>query len=252
MLTRSIRDLGSRRAIITNTSTPREDAIARIAQTPVPHDAVRTVSCKKRWYSRTSNHKFNVVAVDCGIRLSIIKWLNAHGCNVTIVPYDTTAEEIATMSPDGVILSNGPGDPKDVKPVSELVRKLRGTVPIFGVCLGHQIIALSYGADTYKLKHGHRGSNQPVRDLRTGRIEITGQNHSYAVDISSLAGTGLELTHVNLLDGTAEGLACEKDHIVSVQYHPISAPGPQNSTDFFKCFMEHMLEVKKNAKKNRY
>ena len=180
-LTRSIRDLGSRRALITNADTPLEEGLRIIAETPVPHDAVPQVSCRKRWYSRTANHRYNVVAVDCGIKLNIIRCLNARGCNVTVVPYDTPAEVIERMDPDGVFLSNGPGDPEDVKPVIELVRALRGRYPIFGICLGHQMIALAAGAKTYKLKFGHRGGNHPVKNLRTGKIEITSQNHSYAV-----------------------------------------------------------------------
>ena len=139
-LARSIRDLGSRRAILTSLDTPTAEALEIIARTPVPHDAVRRVSCRKKWYSRTADARFSVVAVDCGIKLNIIRQLNRFGCNVTIVPYNTTAEEIAFMKPDGVLLSNGPGDPQDVPEVAETVRKLRGKVPIFGICLGHQII----------------------------------------------------------------------------------------------------------------
>ena len=151
------------------------------------------------------------------------------------------------MEPDGVFLSNGPGDPEDVKPVIELVRALRGTVPIFGICLGHQMIALACGGRTYKLKFGHRGGNHPVKDLSTGRLEITSQNHSYAVDGDSLAGTGLEVTHVNLLDNTVEGLACPEDRIFSVQYHPESAPGPQDSGYLFDRFIAMMEEGKRHA-----
>lgn len=246
-LTRSIRDLGSRRVLITGADTPLEEGLRIIAETPVPHDAVPLVSCRKRWYSRTANHRYNVVAVDCGIKLNIIRCLNARGCNVTVVPYDTPAEVIERMDPDGVFLSNGPGDPEDVAPVIELVRALRGRYPIFGICLGHQMIALAAGAKTYKLKFGHRGGNHPVRNLRTGRIEITSQNHSYAVDAQSVAGTGLEITHVNLLDGTVEGLACPADRLFSVQYHPESAPGPQDSTYLFDQFVAMMKEAKTHA-----
>ena len=246
-LTRSIRDLGSRRVLITGADTPLEEGLRIIAETPVPHDAVPLVSCRKRWYSRTANHRYNVVAVDCGIKLNIIRCLNARGCNVTVVPYDTPAEVIERMDPDGVFLSNGPGDPEDVKPVIELVRALRGQYPIFGICLGHQMIALAAGAKTYKLKFGHRGGNHPVRNLRTGRIEITSQNHSYAVDAQSVAGTGLEITHVNLLDGTVEGLACPADRLFSVQYHPESAPGPQDSAYLFDQFVAMMKEAKTHA-----
>ena len=248
-LTRSIRDLGSRRVLITSADTTLENGLRIIAETPVPHDAVPLVSCRKRWYSRTSNHKYNVVAVDCGIKLNIIRSLNARGCNVTVVPYNTTAETIEAMNPDGVFLSNGPGDPEDVTPVIELVRRLRGKYPIFGICLGHQMIALAAGARTYKLKFGHRGGNHPVKNLTNGRIEITSQNHSYAVDADSVAGTGLTVTHVNLLDNTVEGLECADDRIFSVQYHPESAPGPQDSAYLFDAFLERMEEGK-NAEKN--
>ena len=163
-LTRSIRDLGSRRVLITDISTTLEDGLAIIKSTPVPHDAVSKVSCKKRWYSRTANPVYNVVALDCGIKLNIIRSLNRCGCNVTIVPFDTTAEEIEFMNPDGVVLSNGPGDPEDVETAIELVRNLKGKYPIFGICLGHQIISLAYGAKTYKLKFGHRGGNHPGKE----------------------------------------------------------------------------------------
>ena len=153
------------------------------------------------------------------------------------------------MHPDGVFFSNGPGDPENVPEVVELIRALRGRYPIFGICLGHQLISLAYGAKTYKLKFGHRGGNHPVKDLRTGKIEITSQNHSYAVDQASIAGTDLEVTHINLLDNTVEGVSCERDSIFSVQYHPESAPGPQDSAYLFDRFISKMEEWK-HAKKN--
>ncbi|MCR5617379.1 MAG: glutamine-hydrolyzing carbamoyl-phosphate synthase small subunit [Clostridiales bacterium] len=246
-LTRSIRDLGSRRVIITSVDTPTDIALAKIKITPVPHDQVSRVSSKKRWYSRTPNPLYNVVAIDCGIKLNIIRKLNSYGCNVTVVPYDTTAEEIEFMKPDGIFLSNGPGDPEDVTPVIETVKALRGKYPIFGICLGHQIISLAYGAKTYKLKFGHRGGNHPVKNLKTGKIEITSQNHSFAVDLKSLEGTGLTATHINLLDNTVEGVECEKDNVFSVQYHPESAPGPQDSSYLFEKFTGILKEVKDNA-----
>ena len=246
-LTRSIRDLGSRRVIMTSIDTPTDIALAKIKITPVPHDQVSRVSSKKRWYSRTPNPLYNVVAIDCGIKLNIIRKLNSYGCNVTVVPYDTTAEEIEFMKPDGIFLSNGPGDPEDVTPVIETVKALRGKYPIFGICLGHQIISLAYGAKTYKLKFGHRGGNHPVKNLKTGKIEITSQNHSFAVDLKSLEGTGLTATHINLLDNTVEGVECEKDYVFSVQYHPESAPGPQDSSYLFEKFTGILKEVKDNA-----
>ena len=239
-LTRSIRDHGSRRAALVSVDTPTEEAIALIEATPVPHDQVSRVSCKKRWYSRTANAAYNVVAIDCGIKLNIIRSLNARGCNVTVVPYNTPAEEIERMKPDGLFLSNGPGDPEDVTEVISTVRSLVGKYPLFGICLGHQILSLALGAKTYKLKFGHRGGNHPVRDLTTGRVEITSQNHSYAVDESTLPGTGLTVTHVNLLDGTVEGVACPEKRAFSVQYHPESAPGPQDSSYLFDRFLDSM------------
>ncbi len=241
-LTRSIRDLGSRRLVITDADVPTEQALALLRQTPVPHDAVARVSCKKRWYSKTADARFNVVAIDCGIKLNIIRCLNARGCNVTVMPYNTPATEVEKMKPDGIFLSNGPGDPQDVTPVIELVRKLRGKYPIFGICLGHQMIALACGAETYKLKFGHRGGNHPVKNLETGKIEITSQNHSYAVREESLAGTGLEVTHVNILDGTVEGVRDRQSRMFSVQYHPESAPGPQDSAYLFDRFIALMEE----------
>lgn len=251
-LTRSIRDLGSRRALITSIDTTVEEALKIIENTKLPHDAVKRVSCKKRWYSRTADAKYSVVAIDCGIKLNIIRSLNQCGCNVTIVPYNTSAEEIAFMKPDGVFISNGPGDPEDVPEVVETVTKLRGTVPIFGICLGHQIIALSYGAKTYKLKFGHRGGNHPVKNLLTNKIEMTSQNHSYAVVDSSVKDTPLEITHINLLDKTVEGAQVKEDLVFSVQYHPESAPGPQDSHYLFNQFVANMEEGFDNAEKKRY
>lgn len=241
-ITRSIRDLGSRRVLITSSDTSLEEGLEIIKSTPVQKDAVPFVSCKKRWYSRTPNHKYSVVAIDCGIKLNIIRSLNKRGCNVTIMPYNTTAEDVLALKPDGLFLSNGPGDPEDVQPVIDLVRNLRGKLPIFGICLGHQMISLAYGAKTYKLKFGHRGGNHPVKNLKTGKIEITSQNHSYAVDEKTLEGTGLEVTHVNILDNTVEGVECKSDKVFSVQYHPESAPGPQDSAYLFDIFLKNMEE----------
>lgn len=237
-LVRSIRDLGARRVLITDASTTLEEGLKRIKETPIPHDEVSRVSCKKLWYSRTSNPKYTIVAVDCGMKQNIVRDLNKCGCNVTVVPYTITAEEVEFMKPDGIFISNGPGNPEDAKSVIELVKKLRGKYPIFGICLGHQIISLAYGAKTYKLKFGHRGGNHPVKNLKTGKIEITSQNHSYAVDDSSVKGTGLEVTHINLLDNTVEGVECKKDKVFSVQYHPESSPGPNDSYYLFNQFME--------------
>ncbi|MGM9794831.1 MAG: glutamine-hydrolyzing carbamoyl-phosphate synthase small subunit [Candidatus Aphodosoma sp.] len=239
-ITRIIRSEGSQRVIITDASVSKEEALRRIAESPISHDQVSRVSCKKRWFSRTPNHKFDVVAIDCGIKYNIIRSLNNRNCNVTVVPYNTSIEDILAFQPDGIFLSNGPGDPTDVPQVIEIVKQLHGKLPIFGICLGHQIISLAYGAKTYKLKFGHRGGNHPVKNLETGKLEITSQNHSYAVDSESLKGTGLTTTHINLLDNTIEGVECIKDRIFSVQYHPESAPGPQDSAYLFDKFINLM------------
>lgn len=246
-LTRSIRDLGSRKVLITDEDTPLELALETLRSSEIPHDAVPRVSCPKRWYSRTANPRYNVVAVDCGIKLNIIRSLNARRCNVTVVPFDTPASVIDNMRPDGVFLSNGPGNPEDVPQVVNLVREIRGKYPIFGICLGHQMISLAYGAKTYKLKFGHRGGNHPVKNLETGKVEITSQNHSYAVDLDSVEGTGLKVTHMNLLDNTVEGVSSEADRVFSVQYHPESAPGPQDSAYLFDKFIDMMKATKEGA-----
>lgn len=242
MITRIIRDEGSQKVMICNAHKPIEEAIAEIHAYNIPTDMVSRVSCKKRYYSRTPNHRFDVVAIDCGIKLNIIRKLNEKGCNVTVVPYDITADEILKMRPDGLFLSNGPGNPEDVHTVINVVKELCGKLPIFGICLGHQMISLALGAKTFKMKFGHRGGNHPVMNLETGKIEITSQNHSYAVDVDSLEGTPLKLTHKNLLDNTAEGVESAENKIFSVQYHPESAPGPQDSAYLFDKFIDLMAK----------
>lgn len=239
-ITRIIRDEGSQKVIITDASTSLDAALEKVRAYKMPTDMVSRVSCKKRWYSRTPNHKYDVVAIDCGIKLNIVRKLNEKGCNVTVVPFDTTAEDIMKMRPDGLFLSNGPGNPEDVQPVINVVRTLKGRLPIFGICLGHQMISLALGAKTFKMKFGHRGGNHPVMNMKTGKIEITSQNHSYAVDAASLEGTELTLTHKNLLDNTAEGVESAKNKLFSVQYHPESAPGPQDSAYLFDKFISLM------------
>lgn len=239
-LTRSIREKGSRKVLLTDLTTTKEEALKKIKEYVIPRDAVEKVSCKKKWYSRTANPSYNVVAIDCGIKLNIVRSLNKRGCNVTVVPYDTTAKEIIDLKPDGIFLSNGPGNPEDVTQVIQLVKELKGKYPMFGICLGHQMISLAYGAKTYKLKFGHRGGNHPVKNITNDKIEITSQNHSYAVEEESLKNTDLTITHRNVLDGTVEGVACKKDRIFSVQYHPESAPGPQDSGYLFDQFMDYI------------
>ena len=249
MLTRWIRNQGSRRACIADASMPTDQCLALLTSTPIPHDAVSRVSHQSIRQSFVPDGKFHVVAVDCGMKENILRCLNQRKCNVTIVPWNCSAETVRKLRPDGIFLSNGPGDPVDAAPVISLVQELKGSVPIFGICLGHQILSLAYGAKTYKLKFGHRGGNHPVRNLQTGKIEITSQNHSYAVDAASLESTPLQITHRNILDGTVEGVACPQDQAFSVQYHPESAPGPQDSAYLFDRFLA-LMEEHRNAKTN--
>ena len=239
-LTRSIRDRGSRKVLITDASTSTEKGLAILRKREIPRDAVSRVSCDTMWISRAEPETYHVVAIDCGIKQNILRSLQKRGCRVTVVPWNTPASTIENLNPDGIFLSNGPGDPTDVPQTVASVKALLGRYPIFGICLGHQIISLAYGAKTYKLKFGHRGGNHPVRNLETDKIEITSQNHSYAVDADSLATTPLTVTHINLLDQTVEGVKCGKDRVFSVQYHPESAPGPQDSAYLFDHFVEMM------------
>lgn len=251
-LTRAIRDHGSQKALMTDVALPLEEGMKLLQESPMPSGEVARVSRKSVCEIKAAEERYRVVAVDCGMKENIIRSLHKRGCTVIVVPWNTSAAQIEQLAPDGVFLSNGPGDPQEVQPVIETVRNLRGKYPIFGICLGHQVISLAYGGKTYKLKFGHRGGNHPVRNLETNKIEITSQNHSYAVEGESLQGTDLTVTHINLLDDTIEGVKCERDHIFSVQYHPESAPGPQDSGYLFDQFIKMMEEGKKNAEKNRH
>lgn len=254
-LVRIIRDEGSQRAMITDIDADVDECVKILKTTPYETEQVKTVSTKRIWHCRTQNPKFTVVAVDCGIKYNIIRKFNECGINVIVVPYNTSAEEILRLNPDGLFLSNGPGDPENVPEVIELVKKMKGRLPIMGICLGHQIIGLSYGAKTYKMKFGHRGANHPVKNLLSGKVEITAQNHSYAIKADSLKGTGLEVTHVNLIDGEVEGMIDEKNRVISIQYHPESAAGPEDSGYIFRMFLKNLEAVaggKLNAEKNRY
>ncbi len=244
MITRIIRSKGSQRALLCSPDITIKEGLKRIEETPIATDSVKRVSCKHLWYSRTPNYKYNVVAIDCGIKLNVIRSFNKLGCNMTVVPYNTSSEEIMNINPDGIFLSNGPGNPEDVVEVINTVKALSGKIPMFGICLGHQIMSLAGGAKTYKMKFGHRGGNHPVMNLDTGKIEITSQNHSYAVDESSIKNTTLKITHKNLLDNTVEGIISEDKSMFSVQYHPERAPGPQDSVYLLDEFVELMNKFK--------
>ncbi len=241
-LTRSIRDRGSRRALIAPASLSREEGLERIRMTPVPRDAVKRVSRREQRREGNENARLHAVVIDCGMKENILRSLIGRGCRVTVVPYDTAAGEILALSPDGVLVSNGPGDPEDVPETRDTVKALLGVRPLFGICLGHQILSLASGAGTYRLKFGHRGGNHPVKDLESGQIAVTSQNHSYAVDENSLPKAGLTVTHRNLLDGTVEGVKSVLFPAFGVQYHPESAPGPRDSTGLFDRFIRMMEE----------
>jgi carbamoyl-phosphate synthase small subunit len=187
----------------------------------------------------------HVVAYDFGIKHNILRMLSREGCRVTVVPAQTSAEDVLALSPDGVFLSNGPGDPEPIAYAQENIRRLAGRTPVFGICLGHQLIGLALGGKTFKLRFGHHGGNHPVRNMATGKIEITSQNHNYAVDPDSLNQNEVDLTHVNLNDHTLEGLRHRTMPLFSVQYHPEASPGPHDSNYLFHDFRKMMEEWKK-------
>ena len=241
MIVRIIRDEGSQRAAIVNIDTTTEQALEMIKNTPLPTNQVAKVSCRKRWYSRTPNHKYSVVAVDCGIKLSSIKNLNRLGCNVTVVPYNTTAEQVMALQHDGLFIYDGPGDPNDVPSVVKLIQDLQGQMPILSVELGHQLVCLANGAKITKMKAGHHGCNHPIRNLDTGKIEVAKQSHNYMLDADSIEGTGLRITHVNVLDGTPE--ACE-----STVYPTVSAQFDlEREHPLYAKFIKMMERSKNNA-----
>ena len=246
-LVRHIRDHGSCRAMIADISTNTDEAVKQLKAYRLPTDAVSRVSRTEAEFYKSEEGCFHVAAIDCGMKENIIRSLVKRGCDVTVLPWYTPVRNILSLEPDGLFISNGPGDPQDVPAVIDTVRRLHGRLPIFGICLGHQILSLSYGAKTYKLKFGHRGGNHPIKDLATGKIEITSQNHSYAVDPDSLQDTPLTATHINLLDNTVEGVECVQDKAFGVQYHPESAPGPQDSGYLFDRFIKLMEEAKHHA-----
>jgi carbamoyl-phosphate synthase small subunit len=271
-LVRHLRDRGSQEAIISTLSSDVGELIAKAKSSPglVGRDLVREVTCAEAYdwhqgiwelgagYGRATAGTarkgkeaqsfraplFFVVAYDYGIKFNILRNLTEMGCRVKVVPAATPAAEVLAMNPDGIFLSNGPGDPDAVPYAKENVQKLIGKKPIFGICLGHQIMGLALGGKTYKLKFGHHGGNQPVMDLTTRKVEITAQNHGFAVDADSLKGA-VEVTHLNLNDNTVEGLAHRELPIFSVQYHPESSPGPHDASYLFRRFLDMIAKQRK-------
>ena len=238
MLTRVIRTQGCMKGAIVSERMTSLEALKLLSAASPVEGAVASVSCRKRWFSRTPQHNFDVVVIDCGVKHSIISALNSRGCNATVVPYDSTLEEILAFNPDGILISNGPGDPRALGHIVELIKSVKGKIPVYGICLGQCLIALSYGAKVTKLLYGHHGG-RPVRDSGTGRIVTAEHNHNYTVDSASLEGTGLSVTWTDVSDGTVEGIECAHDRVRAVQFYPEGAPGPEE-TEFFDRFVKAM------------
>ena len=255
-LTRHLRDHGAQEGVVSTEEMDGERLAARARALPGlrGRDLVTEVSVEaphgwsegpwdlRRGYRRAPAARYKVVALDSGIKQNILRCLAGLGCEVLVMPADTPAEAVLERQPDGIFLSNGPGDPEAVPYLIETVRALIGRAPIFGICLGNQILGLAFGGTTYKLKFGHHGGNHPVKDRETGRVEITAQNHGFAVDPRSVARFGLEETHVNLNDGTSEGMRHRELPIFSVQYHPEASPGPHDAHYLFRRFVDLMTK----------
>jgi len=249
-LTLHIRQAGAMKAVLSTIDLDEKSLVkkAKDSKGLIGVDLVKEVTVDKKydWKQDPRSKKlFKVVVIDCGVKYNILRQLEASGCQVIVVPAKTTAEEIMKMKPDGLFLSNGPGDPSVVDYVVNTTKKLLDKLPIFGICLGHQMLGQAFGGKTFKLKFGHHGSNHPVKDLKTGKVAITVQNHGFCVDIDSLNKKDIEITHINLNDNTLEGMRHKKLPVFSVQYHPEAGPGPHDAAYLFQDFVKLM---KKNAK----
>ena len=249
-LTRKIRNEGAMRGIISSdASRSTDDLLAEVRRAPSMSglDLVQRVSTAKPFAFEEHPDKVRkrIAVYDYGAKRNILRQLVQQGCDVTVFPATTPASDILAQKFDGVVLSNGPGDPEPVTYAQDNIRQLIGRVPLFGICLGHQLLGLALGGHTYKLKFGHRGGNHPVKDLRSGRVEITAQNHGFAVDPDSLKDRDVEFTHINLNDQTLEGFRHRSEPAIAVQYHPEAAPGPHDSFYLFSDFMTMIEERKK-------
>jgi carbamoyl-phosphate synthase small subunit len=249
-LTRHLRTHGAQRGVISTLERSRDELVdrAKASRSMVGLDLAREVTCEAPYAGPRSGfaQPFKVVAYDFGLKQNILRMLAGAGCDVTVVPARTSAADALALGPDGVFLSNGPGDPEPVEYAIEACRELmERRVPLFGICLGHQILGLACGGKTFKLKFGHRGANHPVKNLRTGQVEVTSQNHGFSVDPKLFDRPELELTHVNLNDGTVEGFRHRELPVTSVQYHPEASPGPHDSHYLFGDFVEMMRARRK-------
>ena len=241
-LTSKIRDQGEVRGIIVDISVSDEEALNRLNATPLVNNHVEMVSTKESYTVLGKGPR--IVLIDFGVKKGIINELKKRECEVIVVPFDMKCEDIVSLRPDGIVLSNGPGNPKDVSDCIGTIRKLQDVFPLFGICLGHQLFGLANGADTVKMKFGHHGCNQPVKDLKSGKVHITSQNHGFQIDEDSLAGTDLELTHIALNDGSVEGVKHKTLNAFTVQYHPEANPGPRDASYLFDKFLENIGGVK--------
>jgi carbamoyl-phosphate synthase small subunit len=249
-LARHIRLAGAMKGVISTSDLDPASLTkkAKASQGFVGLDLVQGVTCQKPYkWPQENGARFEVVTFDCGMKFNIARSLAQRGCHVTVVPAHTSAEEIRTMNPDGIVLSNGPGDPEPITYVVDTVKSLIPDYPIFGICLGHQMLGLAFGGKTYKLKFGHRGANHPVKNLSTGKVEITSQNHGFCVDVESIKDPDVEITHINLNDQTMEGMRHRKLPVFSVQYHPEASPGPHDAGYLFDEFVG-LMERKGDAK----
>lgn len=246
-LVRHIRDKGAMRAAISSVDLDEKSLLEKVLASPEMNnrELASAVTVTESFdYPATSEEKYHVVAYDFGVKTNSLREFAKFGCKITVVPSETSAEEVLALKPDGIFLSNGPGDPASMKKTVEEIKKLTTeNVPMFGICLGHQILGQVFGGETYKLKFGHRGGNQPIMDLTTRKVEITSHNHGFAVDAESLPAD-VEVTHVNLNDQTVAGLRHKTLPVFSVQYHPESAPGPHDSEYLFTRFIELMKSKK--------
>jgi carbamoyl-phosphate synthase small subunit len=249
-LTLHIRQSGELKAVLSTEDLDEKSLVKKAKDSPglIGRDLVKDVSCQKTYYWN-KQARYKVVVLDCGVKLNILRQLEQNNCHCLVMPAGTPSREILGLKPDGVLLSNGPGDPAALPTVINTTRELLGKLPIFGICLGHQMLGLAMGGKTYKLKFGHHGANHPVRDLKSQKVAITVQNHGFCVDINTLDRRDVEITHINLNDQTLEGMRHRKLPVFSVQFHPETSPGPHDAQYLFKTFVKLMEDWR--AKKKR-